>query len=111
MATQRSLPPLPLSQEERTEVRGSRLQPHTPESTLTRPLSLAKGEATRLHITDQCWQCGVGSIVKLDVFPFCRRTTSAVSRASAPRDDPRRPLRRTREEIVWLGTCAVSGPM
>ena len=52
------------TQGERTEVRGSRLQPHAPESTLTRPLSLAKGQATR----------PADSIVKLDAFPVCRRT-------------------------------------
>jgi hypothetical protein len=56
-------------------MRGSRLQPYAPESALTRPLSLAKGEATRLHMTDQCWQRGLGSIVKLDAFRVCRRTT------------------------------------
>ena len=38
--------------------------------------------------------------LRLDAFRVYRRTTGAVSRASAPREDRQRPLRRSREEIV-----------
>src|SRR5437016_14151053 len=37
-------------------------------------------------------------ILPLDAFRVCRRTTTAVPRANAPRADRQRPLRRTREE-------------
>ena len=44
--------------------------------------------------------CGIRPLVPPLGFRVCRRTTGAVSSANAPREDPRRPLRRTREEIV-----------
>src|SRR5882762_7300125 len=75
MATQRSCRLHPFEQGERTKVRGSRLQPHAPESNLTRPLSLAKRGASWLHIPLLSWI----------LFPFavvpkaklCTRTDSA----------------------------------